>query len=86
MRYQEHIEQAKPARERVSTVDSEMQTWRLDVIFSNHQICTCTDSRLGCTYVANAVTVTASATAMYFEERLMMEVHACSEPEEAIEG
>ena len=29
-----------------------------------------------------AVTVTASATAMSFEERLMMEVHACSEPEE----
>ena len=32
------------------------------------------------------VTVTASATAMYFEERLMKEVHPCFEPEEAIEG
>ena len=49
----EHIEQAKPVREHVSTVlDSEMLTWWPDVIFSNHQICTCTGSRLGYTYVA----------------------------------
>ena len=44
-RIQEHIEQAKPVREHISNVNSEIQTWRPDVIFSNHQICTCTDSR-----------------------------------------
>ena len=35
---QELIEPAKPAREHVTTIDSEIQTWRSDANFSNYQI------------------------------------------------
>jgi len=35
---QEHIEPAKPAREHVTTIDSEIQTWLPDTNFSNIQI------------------------------------------------
>jgi len=35
---QEHIEPAKPAREHVTTIDGEIQTWLLDTNFSNIQI------------------------------------------------
>ena len=45
-----------------------------------------TATRVARIYVAYAVTVTASATALSFVEGLMMEVHACTEPEETIEG
>ena len=36
--YQEHIEPAKPAREHVTTIDGEIQTWLPDTNFSNIQI------------------------------------------------
>jgi len=35
---QEHIEPAKPAREQVTTIDGEIQTWLLDTNFSNIHI------------------------------------------------
>ena len=35
---QEHIEPAKPAREHVTTIDGEIQTWLPDTNFSNIQI------------------------------------------------
>ena len=35
---QEHIEPAKPAREHVTTIDGEIQTWLPDTNFSNMQI------------------------------------------------
>ena len=35
---QELIEPAKPAREHVTTIDSEIQTWRSNANFSNYQI------------------------------------------------
>ena len=35
---QEQIEPAKPAREHVTTIDSEIQTWQPDTNFSNIQI------------------------------------------------
>ena len=38
MCYQEPIEQAKPAREHVTTIDSKIQTWRPDANFRNNQI------------------------------------------------
>ena len=36
--HQEHIEPAKPAREHVTTIDGEIQTWLPDTNFSNIQI------------------------------------------------
>jgi len=36
--YQEHIEPAKPAREHVTTIDGEIQTWLPDTNFSSIQI------------------------------------------------
>ena len=36
--HQEHIEPVKPAREHVTTVDSEIQTWLPETNFSNIQI------------------------------------------------
>jgi len=35
---QEHIEPAKPAREHMTTIDGEIQTWLPDTNFSNIQI------------------------------------------------
>ena len=46
--HQERIEPAKPARQHATTIDGEIQIWRPDANFSNHQIwtrCTmCLDS------------------------------------------
>ena len=44
--HQEHIEPVKPAREHVTTVDSEIQTWLPDTNFSNIQIWKGSDVRM----------------------------------------
>ena len=43
---QEHIEPAKPAREHVTTIDGEIQTWLPDTNFSNIQIWKISDVRM----------------------------------------
>ena len=68
---QELIEPAKPVREHVTTIDSEIQTWRSDANFRNYQIwlivvCACSVYMWGCKQILQSMIANGA-----FEERLL---------------